>query len=297
MTPTEPEDPEPADRPTNVIAALAAVMRDLPGIGRDERSDAGYNYRGIEQITRHAQQLLGKYGVVFVPKVLERHTKELTINGRPWTEDSLSVAYTVFGPGGTEDSIGVGPIIGVGRDNSDKGCNKAMTMAYKVALIQTMCIGDGKDDPDKDVAEADARHAPPDPGAVVRHELRQRITSLSVPKREAVRAFCDLHHIPRVTAQMDDAQVEAVTAEVDRLAALPESAPESPQSPAPEAEGESPPEVDPQRLERAIETVSTMTQMEVLAECGRRSLVPGKDKAEQRRVLALSMAVGEVSAT
>src|SRR5262245_48384271 len=88
-------DEDPA---TNVIAALARVMRDLPAIGRAERSEQGYQYRGIENITAHLQTLLGRHGVVFVPRVLKRETVALTINSRPWTEEQLEVVYKVYGP-------------------------------------------------------------------------------------------------------------------------------------------------------------------------------------------------------
>lgn len=155
-------DTAPAERamPANVIQALARVMEELPGIGRNERSQQGYNYRGIEAITREASSLLGRYGVVFVPKVLERKTVDLTVNGKPWTEDHATILYTVYGPGGVEDRIEVGPLIALGRDNSDKGMNKCMTQAFKYALLQTLCIGDAKDDADSHAAaEADAHPA------------------------------------------------------------------------------------------------------------------------------------------
>lgn len=157
--------------PANVIEALARVMSELPSIGKDDKASAqqgGYSYRGIEAITGSAQRLLGKYQVVFVPKVVERKTVELTVNQKPWTEEQLTVVYTVYGPGGLEDRIEVGPLVALGRDNSDKGTNKAMTQAFKYALLQVLCIGDRSSDGDgHDAAEADA-HQEPDPDAPFR---------------------------------------------------------------------------------------------------------------------------------
>lgn len=206
------------DQPTNVIAALARVMLELPGIGKDNESEQGYKYRGIEAITKHAQQLLGRYGVVFVPRVIERVTKEFPINGRPWTEDQATIVYTVYGPGGTTDSIEVGPLIALGRDNSDKGMNKCMTQAFKYALLQVLCVGDHKDDADNEEAhQGDAPQAEVSPERAARIELSGRIRKLSAEARDEVRAFCDDAEIPRVTAQMDDEQLERVTAKVDAL--------------------------------------------------------------------------------
>lgn len=134
--------------PRNVVEALRAVMQDLPGIGKDGRgpqSQGGYAYRGIEAITAEAQKLFAKYGVVFTPRVV---SWESVGEGEKSYDDKLMVEYTVYGPGGNEDFIVVGPVPGRGRDNSDKGSNKAMTSAFKYVLLQTLCIGDPKDDGD-----------------------------------------------------------------------------------------------------------------------------------------------------
>ena len=168
MTTTTDNQPENAEEPmpTNVVAALARVQAELPAIGKDQVYNAPgtrYTYRGIEDITAHAQRLFGRYGIVWVPRVLKRKTVHLTVNGKPWTEEQLKVEYTVYGPrhghsvaaGLAGDSIIVGPVWGLGRDNADKGTNKAMTQAWKYALIQTLCVGDSKDDADSERHETD----------------------------------------------------------------------------------------------------------------------------------------------
>jgi hypothetical protein len=145
---------------TNVIGAIARVMRELPAIGKNSQASpqqGGYAYRGIEAITSEAQGLFGKYGVVFVPRVISHSTNDLTVNGKPWTDTILEVEYTIYGPGGLEDHITVGPLIAIGRDNSDKGANKALTQSFKYALLQVLCISDRKDDGDGSTHEADAR--------------------------------------------------------------------------------------------------------------------------------------------
>ncbi len=286
--PTPPTEPKPA----NVIQAIAAVMRDLPGIAKDDKSDQGYQFRGIEAVTRHTQHLFGRYGIVFVPRVVNRQVKDLTINNRPWTEDQAQVIYTVYGPGGVDDKIEVGPLVGLGRDNSDKGMNKAMTQAFKVALLQTLSIGDGKDDADREQAhEADARQAPPDPEAQAREQLYEHIRALPPEGREKVRAFCDERKIPRVVARMDRDQVEAVSAVVDGLyiaaaqddgepAPVAQERPEGPgmgedTSEAPSEAPTTPPRVpngNVDRVQAAIDTVAGMTGAQVLEALNERKL-------------------------
>lgn len=203
---------------SNVIVALSRVMRDLPGIGRDSTSEQGYQYRGIEAITKEAQGLLAKHGVVFVPRVVQREVVELTINNRPWTEQQAWITYAVYGPGGIDDRIEVGPFVAQGRDSSDKGMNKCMTQAFKYALLQTLCIGDAKDDADAGQAhEADAARASIDPDKAARQEIAARIRGLSADARTAVRTFCDDREIARVSAQWSDEQLEQVIEAIDFL--------------------------------------------------------------------------------
>lgn len=229
--------------PTNVIAALARVMEELPGIGKTDHSEQGYNYRGIESITRHAQQLFGRYGVVFVPRILERKTIELTVNNRPWTEEQLTIVYRVYGPGGMDDCIEVGPLLGLGRDNSDKGANKAMTQAFKYALLQTLCVGDGKDDADKgEAAVADERAAPPDPAKAARQAIADRLRAMSPEARAQVRAWCnaDERKFGNVPARWTDEQLAAVEEYLDAQAVVEDSGAGDGEAPAAAADGELP---------------------------------------------------------
>jgi hypothetical protein len=183
-------------KPANVVEAIARVMVELPAIGKTGQaaaSQGGYAYRGIEAITSEAQSLFGKYGVVFVPQVRAFEIKDITVAGKPWTDTILTVEYTVYGPGGVDDQIVVGPLIAVGRDNSDKGANKAMTQAFKYALIQVLCISDKKDDSDGSTHEAEFRQPPPlpvlDPEAEeAMHELVVLMGELDETVRDTVRS-------------------------------------------------------------------------------------------------------------
>jgi hypothetical protein len=144
-----------------VHEALAQVMADLPAIGKDDHASqqqGGYAYRGIEAITRHVQPLFAKHGVVTIPAVRSVEVKDLVVNGKPWTDTTLVVDYTLVGPDGSSLTA---TCVGVGRDNADKGANKAMTQAFKYLLLQVLCISDAKDDADGTTVEADAGRSEP----------------------------------------------------------------------------------------------------------------------------------------
>ena len=169
----------------SVQAALAHVVADLPAIGKDGKAAAqqgGYAYRGIEQITGHVQPLFAKYGVVVVPAVQSVHVDHLTVNNKPWTDTRLVVNYTIVGPDGSKLEA---TTVGIGRDNADKGANKAMSQAFKYLLLQLLCISDTADDTDGQTHEADA---PPTFSAEA-VELYRECKALTGEQREALRAF------------------------------------------------------------------------------------------------------------
>lgn len=54
----------------DVHTAITAVIRDLPGIGKDQQITDGpqrYAYRGIEQIKAELKPILAKHGVHYTP--------------------------------------------------------------------------------------------------------------------------------------------------------------------------------------------------------------------------------------
>lgn len=129
----------------SVTAALAAIMGELPSIGRDDTSPQGYSYRGIEAITRQLQPLLAKYGVVIVPSASIQNVV-LSPEMKPnWQDVYLTVDWEIFGPDGHSITART---TGIGRDNADKGANKAQTQAYKYLLLHLLCIADRADDVD-----------------------------------------------------------------------------------------------------------------------------------------------------
>lgn len=232
MTTSAPE------KPKNVIEAIAVVMAGLPGIGKDDKASkeqGGYSYRGIESITRHAQQLFGKYGVVFVLREEEAHIVDIIVNSKPWTDNFLTVHYDVFGPGGVDDKITIGPIHVQGRDNSDKGYNKARTQAFKYALLQVLCIGDGKDDADGTNQEADSRNAqaPPAEPPSAQVLLATRIKNLPEEQREKVKKFVEGNELPSLPNEWTDEHLEMIGRKVDALEKSTENASTSEGTPPP----------------------------------------------------------------
>lgn len=140
-----------------VQQAVAAVMAELPNIGKGDKSPEGYAYRGIEAVTKHAQPLFAKYGVVIAPKARITQVVPSPAMKDGWQDVFMEVEWTITGPDG---STLTAQTTGIGRDRSDKGANKAQTQAYKYLLLHLLCIADGKDDSDGVSYEHDRHEAP-----------------------------------------------------------------------------------------------------------------------------------------
>lgn len=150
---------------TSVFEAISTIMGELPAIGKSGKAaeaQGGYAYRGIEQITAALQPLLAKHGVIVVPQAdLISVTKSPGMKTDNWTDTALRVAWCVYGPDGTFLNA---QTIGIGRDNADKGANKAMSQATKYLYLELFCISDKKDETEaQDYAQHVADERPPAP--------------------------------------------------------------------------------------------------------------------------------------
>ena len=121
-----------------VVQALAAVAGRMPPVGKNSKSPEGYNYRGIEQILEVAGPLLAAEGVVIVPFVRITGVQPVVGMKDGWTETTVSVEWQIHGPDG---SFLCAMTVGIARDKSDKGSNKAQTQAYKYLLMPVRLSG------------------------------------------------------------------------------------------------------------------------------------------------------------
>lgn len=145
--------------------ALTAVMADVGAVGKNKRIEQGpakYAYRGIEDMLSKIQPAFVAHGVVCYPQVISAEYRDgTTKNGGSTREATMHVRFVFRGPAG--DTIEV-VTIGEATDTSDKASNKAMTAAYKYALLLTLAIPTQLDDQDAERIER-GHHVPPERAA------------------------------------------------------------------------------------------------------------------------------------
>jgi hypothetical protein len=134
------------DKPT-IVSALAAVMEEVRAVHKDDRnSQQNYAFRGIDAVMNAVGPALRRHGVVVVPMLEEVHYRDVqTSNGKPSRECTVTVRYRFHGPAGDHlDCVTPGESMDVG----DKGAPKAMSVAYRIALLQALCLPTDDQDPD-----------------------------------------------------------------------------------------------------------------------------------------------------
>ena len=130
----------------NIHSKLAAIIGELPAIGKESKvtGNFGYNYRGIEDILPAVKGLFAKHSVHVAPDhTLVSDEAGLGHKGNQ-RRVVLHSGFTFYAADGSSFTCHT---MGEAMDTQDKALNKAMTAAYKYALIQTLAIADG-DDPD-----------------------------------------------------------------------------------------------------------------------------------------------------
>ena len=136
-----------------IFEAMAEVMKDIDAIGKNQKNQQqGFKFRGIDDVYNAVHPILAKHGVFTVPTVLAERTEERQArNGGNLIYRILTLKYTFFAADGSSVEA---VVIGEGMDSGDKGANKAMAVAHKYALLQTLCIPtEDMIDPDSQVPE------------------------------------------------------------------------------------------------------------------------------------------------
>jgi len=132
----------------NVFEALQAVMASVGAVKKGDRNTQGnFNFRGIDAVTNAVYPALVEHGVLVVPKVLSYDYGTVVV-GHKRTEMGHArptVEFTFYGPAGDRiEAVTAGEAF----DSGDKATAKAHSVAFRTALLQTLCLPTDEPDPD-----------------------------------------------------------------------------------------------------------------------------------------------------
>lgn len=135
-----------------IYGAICDIMKDIGSIGKDKSNQQqGYKFRGVDDVYNALQPVLVKHRVFPVPIIIEERREDRTSSkGNALIYTILKMKYRLYADDG---SFVEAETIGEGMDSGDKSANKAMSVAYKYAMFQLLCIPTEAVDPDGETHE------------------------------------------------------------------------------------------------------------------------------------------------
>lgn len=201
---------EPVAVPIHV--ALARVMADVRGVSKNQlhNSPTGgrWKFRGIDDVLNAAGPALRDHGVIVLPEVLDVTYRDVTTKGgKDAREVTVRVRYTFVGPDGSTLAV---VVPGESLDSGDKGTAKAMSVAFRIALIQALALPTDEPDPDTQAYQREA--APADPAATARELLLREAQDHGLEWLQVRKAFAGTFGHPLRNA--DAGELRAFTSEL-----------------------------------------------------------------------------------
>ncbi len=138
-----------------IFAALAAVMGDVKAVGKHDRNEAqNFSFRGIDAVTNAVGPALREHQVISIPRVLSHVFGTVEVGAgdrrRPIAHVIVEVEYTFYA---TDGSSVPAVVLGEAFDSGDKAVSKAMSVAFRTALIQALALPTDEPDPDESAYE------------------------------------------------------------------------------------------------------------------------------------------------
>lgn len=168
---------------SDIYTALAAVMADVDHVAKRDRNEhQRFLFRGIDAVVNAVGPALRKHGVIVVPRVdTVDYDTVATSTGKPATACRVLVTYTFFAPDGSSIDTCVAA---EAWDSGDKAAPKAMSVAFRTALLQALALPTDDPEPDAQTYErAPATQAAPPAsagGKAAAKATRAQVTKIQV---------------------------------------------------------------------------------------------------------------------
>ena len=135
-----------------IYASLANVMSEVDHVSkRDRNNHQGFNFRGIDAVVNAVGPALRTHCVIVVPTVISCDYEQITTSGGKQSTSCRIIAdYTFYA---TDGSNVVTRVAAEAFDSGDKATPKAMSVAFRTALLQALALPTDEPDPDSDSYE------------------------------------------------------------------------------------------------------------------------------------------------
>lgn len=138
-----------------VTSVIASVMAEVTSVSKDDQFNGGatrFAYRGVDRVVRALSASMRKHGLIMVPVAsgIPEYIAVSTSNGKPASMVRVLVTYNLYvAENGPVDCLSV-TVPGEAMDSGDKAVSKAMSVAWRTALLQTFFLPTEEPDPDSE---------------------------------------------------------------------------------------------------------------------------------------------------
>lgn len=143
--------PEPVEPAPSIHDAITAIKADVGAIGKSERNtQQGWVFRGVDTTVNAVAPVLIKHRVTITPVATTYAYEQIRVgaDAKIVGQVIVTVTYRWTGPAG--DSVET-TVIGQAMDTGDKAGAKAMSVAYRTCILQTLSLPTHERDPDHDI--------------------------------------------------------------------------------------------------------------------------------------------------
>ena len=168
----------PATAGPAILSSLIAAQHSIGAVRKGERNNAqgaGYSFRGIDTVVNATSPAFRDHGIVVSPEVLEIQSSQKEVgNRRSWMQHVIVRVQFTFRS--VEDGSEISATTaGEAMDSGDKATPKAMSVALRTALLQTLMLP--TDDPDPD--SYSYGHGDPEPPAATTPDQARALVKLA----------------------------------------------------------------------------------------------------------------------
>ena len=156
---------------SEIVKLLSQVMAEVGAVRKGDRNQQqNFSFRGIDAVTNAVSPALRKAGVIVTPQVIDYQYGSVTVGskGTVMGHVKVMVRYTFHAPDGSSlETI----VPAESFDSGDKATAKAMSVAFRTCLLQTLCLPTDDVDPDATSYErAPSKAAPTHPAMQARQD-------------------------------------------------------------------------------------------------------------------------------
>jgi hypothetical protein len=140
------------DAQSGIVIALTNVKRRVGAVGKNESPESGqkFKFRGIDTVVNAISEALIEENVVLSP-ISANVVETFQVNyGSGGTLGFRTIVQVRYEWRASDDSAIQAEVLAEAIDAGDKSTTKAMSVAERIAIIQTLTLPTGEKDPDND---------------------------------------------------------------------------------------------------------------------------------------------------